>query len=133
VVTRKPGPPKRDRSGFYVTPRGRFPSVTTIISQGMPKPALVHWAAWEAASCAVDNIPELVKARGQQARDELRGWIQRASERKRDTAADLGSIASSKPDSSANPHPNSPTSRCRSWRRSTGSSTPGSRNSRPPN
>lgn len=88
---RKPaGPPKRDRSGYYATPRGRFMSVTTILSNGIPKPALMHWAAFEAAQCAVDNIPELVRARGENARLELRQWIQHAAERKRDAAADLG-------------------------------------------
>lgn len=88
---RKPaGPPKRDRSGHYVTPQGRFMSVTTILSNGIPKPALMHWAAIEAAQCAVDNIPELVRARGEQARYELREWIRHAAERKRDAAADLG-------------------------------------------
>lgn len=88
---RKPeGPPTRDRSGYYATPAGRFMSVTTILSNGIPKPALMHWAAFEAAQCAVDNVPALIKARGQAARDEIRQWIQRAAERKRDTAANLG-------------------------------------------
>lgn len=86
------GPPKRDRSGYYATPQGRFMSVTTILSQGVPKPALMHWASFEAAQCAVDNIPELVRARGEQRRLELRSWIQRAGERKRDTAANLGTV-----------------------------------------
>ena len=84
--------PSRDQEGYYATPVGRFMSVTTIISLGVPKPALFHWAAYEAASCAVENVPALVKARGDEARKELRGWIQRAAERKRDTAADLGSF-----------------------------------------
>ena len=91
--TRKPaGPPARDRSGFYATPKGSFMSVTTIISNGVPKPALMHWAAFEAAQCAVDNIPQLVRARGEDARLEMRQWIQRAAERKRDTAANLGTV-----------------------------------------
>lgn len=90
---RKPaGPPKRDRSGFYATPAGRFMSVTTILSNGIPKPALMHWAAFEAAQCAVDNIPSLVRARGESARLDMRSWIQRAAERKRDTAANLGTL-----------------------------------------
>jgi hypothetical protein len=84
------GPPTRDRSGYYATPNGRFMSVTTILSNGIPKPALMHWAAFEAAQCAVDNVPALIRARGQGARDEMRQWIQRAAERKRDTAANLG-------------------------------------------
>lgn len=88
---RKPvGPPRRDRSGWYPTPAGRFMSVTTILGNGVPKPALMHWAAFEAAQCAVDNIPALVRARGESARIDMRTWIQRAAERKRDTAANLG-------------------------------------------
>lgn len=86
--------PKRDRSGYYTHPAtgDRFMSVTTILSGGIPKPALMHWAAFEAAQCAVDNIPTLVRARGQGARMELRNWLQRAAERKRDTAANLGTL-----------------------------------------
>jgi hypothetical protein len=93
--SRKPaGPPKRDRSGFYMNPAtgDRYMSVTTILSNGVPKPALMHWAAFEAAQCAVDNIPDLVKARGESARLEMRSWIQRAAERKRDSAANLGTV-----------------------------------------
>lgn len=67
-------------------------SVTTILSNGVPKPALMHWAAFEAAQCAVDSIPALVKARGDAARQDIRNWIQRAAERKRDTAANLGTV-----------------------------------------
>ena len=93
MTARKPkGPPSRDRSGYYATPAGRFMSVTTILSNGIPKPALMHWAAFEAAQCAVDNIPLLVQARGQSKRLEMRSWIQRAAERKRDTAANLGTV-----------------------------------------
>lgn len=91
---RKPAAPKRDRAGYYTHPATgeRFMSVTTVLSRGIPKPALVHWASFEAAQCAVDNIPALVRARGESARIELRQWIQHAAERKRDTAADLGSL-----------------------------------------
>lgn len=94
MVTRKrpSGPPKRDRSGFYTHPTTgeRYLSVTSVLSAGIPKPALFHWAAIESAQCAVDNIPMLVRARGEAARAEVREWIRHAAERKRDTAADLG-------------------------------------------
>lgn len=91
---RKPTAPKRDRSGYYTHPANgeRFMSVTTILGKGIPKEALFHWAAFEAAQCAVDNIPALVRARGQQARLDMRTWIQHAAERKRDTAANLGTL-----------------------------------------
>jgi hypothetical protein len=65
-------------------------SVTTILSRGIPKPALMHWAAIEVAACAMDNLPALVRARGPQARAEVQDWLRHAAERKRDTAADLG-------------------------------------------
>lgn len=89
-----PAAPKRDRSGYYTHPGTgeKYLSVTTILSGGIPKQALVHWAAREAALCAVDNVPALVRARGEEARREIATWIQRAAERKRDSAADLGSL-----------------------------------------
>lgn len=90
--TRKPaGPPKRDRSGYYNTPGGKFMSVTTILSNGVPKPALPHWAAREVARCAIDNLPKLARVRGRAAREEAYEWLRCAAETKRDTAADLGS------------------------------------------
>jgi hypothetical protein len=66
-------------------------SVTTILENGIPKLALKHWAAWEAAKCAVDSVPQLVKARGEEARAELTQWIKQASDRKSDKAKNLGS------------------------------------------
>lgn len=83
--------PHRDRSGYYSTPHGRFMSVTTILSGGIPKPALVHWSAAEVARAALDNLPRLVQARGRSARAECFEWLRRASETKRDRGAALGS------------------------------------------
>jgi hypothetical protein len=92
MTTTKPkAAPKRDRSGFYNTPAGKLMSVTTILSNGIPKPNLVHWAAWEVAKSAVDNLPRLVRVRGQQQRDQAVDWLRKAAETKRDTAANLGS------------------------------------------
>lgn len=92
TTTRRPpkAPPKRT-SGYYDTPSGKLMSVTTILGAGIPKPALVHWAALEVAKSAVDNLPTLVKVRGQRQRDEAVTWLKRAAESKRDTAANLGS------------------------------------------
>lgn len=84
--------PKRDRSGYYALPTGeRLMSVTTILSNGVPKPALVHWAAREVAQSAVDNIPTLAKVRGETARAQAFDWLRKAAEAKRDAAANLGS------------------------------------------
>ena len=85
-----PAAPTRDREGYYKTPYGRLMSVTTILSNGVPKPALVHWAAREVAQCAVDNLPRLARVRGQAARSQTFDWLRRAAEVKRDTAAKLG-------------------------------------------
>ena len=91
--TKKPALPKRDRSGYYTAPNGRrLMSVTTIIGNGVPKPALVHWAAREVAQSAVDNIPTLAKVRGETARAQAFDWLRKAAEQKRDAAANLGTV-----------------------------------------
>lgn len=45
--------------GRYTWDDARWQSVTTILSDGLPKPALVQWAANMAASEAVENFDEL--------------------------------------------------------------------------
>lgn len=83
--------PMRDNDGYYRMPDGRkLMSVTTIIENGIPKPGLVHWAAIEVAKCAMDYLPRLLRARGEEARENTYQWLRRAAERRRDTAADLG-------------------------------------------
>src|SRR5690606_14582211 len=48
------------RGHHYVDGNGdRVPGVTTIISDGLPKPALVNWAANSTAEYAVDHWDEL--------------------------------------------------------------------------
>lgn len=85
------GPPVRNRLGFYTLPDGqKCLSVTNIIDNGVPKPALVHWSAREVAACAMESLPRLVRVRGAGAREAERDWLARAAERKRDTAANLG-------------------------------------------
>lgn len=84
--------PMRDDDGYYHMPDGRkLISVTNAIGDGVPKPNLVHWAAWEVARCAMDYLPRLLRARGEDARKRTCSWLQKAAERKRDDAADLGS------------------------------------------
>jgi hypothetical protein len=83
--------PSRNRLGYYNTPYGRFLSVTNVLDHGVPKPALVHWAAREVARSAVENIPMLARARGRTKREEAFEWLRRAAEVKRDNAAELGS------------------------------------------
>lgn len=87
-----PQAPMRDDNGYYHLPDGRkLLSVTNIIGQGSPKPLLVHWAAWEVARCAMDWLPRLIRARGDEDRKRALSWLQKAAERRRDDAADLGS------------------------------------------
>lgn len=67
-----------------------FFSVTTILSGGIPKPALIHWAANEVAGYVCDNLAEvgpLITA----DRDAAYDLLKRAPWRKRDKAAALGS------------------------------------------
>lgn len=92
TVTPAPGPPMRDNNGYYHMPDGRkLLSVTNIIELGVPKPNLVHWAAWEVSRCAMDYLPRLLRARGDEQRRAILGWLQKAAERRRDDAANLGS------------------------------------------
>jgi hypothetical protein len=50
----------RGRGHSYVDANGRkVPGVTTIIGDGIPKPALINWAANETAAAAVDRWDQL--------------------------------------------------------------------------
>lgn len=94
-TTRPPWPattrPTRDNDGYYHMPDGqKLISVTNAIGDGIPKPGLVHWAAIEVARCAMDYLPRLLRARGPEARENTYQWLRRAAERRRDSAADLG-------------------------------------------
>lgn len=71
----------------------RFPSVTTLLKDGVPKTALTYWAANQAATFAVDNI-DLI----QQAKQGTNGWkvaynmVREAPWNNRDAAADMGTV-----------------------------------------
>lgn len=81
----------RRTSGVYRTPHGNFRSVTTVLGEGVAKPALVGWAAYEVANAALDNLPRLSRVRGKTARQEAMGWLKNAHNVKKDAAAKLGS------------------------------------------
>ena len=51
----------RGRGHAYLLDGAPVPGVTTILGQGMPKPALVDWAARTAAGYAIDHWAELTK------------------------------------------------------------------------
>lgn len=68
-------------------------SVTTILSGGVPKPALTSWAAKMAAEYAAERIEELatlVKSEGDVGRREAIDRIKGAPWRQRDNKADIG-------------------------------------------
>jgi hypothetical protein len=50
----------------------KVPGVTTLIGKGLPKPALVNWAARTAAEYAVDNWAELTDAPISERLDQIR-------------------------------------------------------------
>jgi hypothetical protein len=85
--------PRRSTAGFYkdhVTGE-LLRSVTTILSQGSPKEALIHWAGKLVAETAMEHLPQLVRAsRNPATAKEMTDWLKRAHTRKKDERADLG-------------------------------------------
>ena len=84
----------RRAQGFYRDPvtGDRLRSVTTILNQGSPKEALIHWAGNLVAETAIDNLPALVRAsRNPETRQQAYDWLRRAHTRKKDERADVGS------------------------------------------
>ncbi|MEZ5119631.1 MAG: hypothetical protein R2686_06985 [Candidatus Nanopelagicales bacterium] len=57
----------------------KVPGVTTLLSGGLPKPALTNWAARTAAEYAVDNWDRLAGEKPSRRLDEIRGapWASR--------------------------------------------------------
>lgn len=87
--------PARQGNGYYAdhATGDRLRSVTTILGGGVPKPALMFWAAQQCTDCAIDNLPALVAAsRFPEQVAELRSWILRAHTRKKDERAEVGSL-----------------------------------------
>lgn len=55
-----------DDGRYYVwpkTPNVHYPSITTIIKQGVPKPFMAKWTAKKAAEQAMNNLDLLVALR----------------------------------------------------------------------
>lgn len=71
----------------------RLRSVTTILSQGVPKEALIFWAGNLVAQTAMENLEYLLEAaEGTDAeRTEAYNWLRRAHTRKKEDRADVGS------------------------------------------
>lgn len=86
--------PARQGNGYYADhlTGDRLRSVTTILSGGVPKPALMFWAAGVCTDSAIEHLPQLVAAsRDREQLQELARWIKRAHTRKKDERADVGS------------------------------------------
>ena len=84
---------------FYTWRNDNYWSVTTIISGGLPKQALIYWAANQVAEYVCDNpdkVAMLLRPSAdtddarQAARDEAYDFLKRTPWRARDKAADLG-------------------------------------------
>lgn len=85
--------PRRSKAGFYKcwTTGAMLRSVTTIISEGCPKPALIYWAGNLVAETAFEYLPKLVRAvLYPAARQEVYDWLRRAHTRKKDARAEFG-------------------------------------------
>lgn len=78
-------------SRVYAIDGGEYPSVTSIISKGEPKPALIGWAKKVTAEAAIEQyelVGTLIEKDGNKAAiDHLKG----AAYRQRDAAGELGS------------------------------------------
>src|SRR5690606_35587926 len=74
------------RSHWYKLDGEKVDGVTTVISNGIPKPALTNWAAKQAATFAADNLDTLT-ALDREARIDL---VKGSPWRDRDAAARRG-------------------------------------------
>lgn len=85
--------PRRQNNGYYADHEtgDRLRSVTTILGGGIPKEALVFWAANTCVDAAIEALPQLVAAsRSRERLEDLRVWLKRAHTRKKDERADVG-------------------------------------------
>lgn len=85
--------PRRQSNGYYADHEtgDRLRSVTTILSGGVPKEALIFWAANTCVDAAIEALPKLVAASRSSARlEDMRTWLKRAHTRKKDERADVG-------------------------------------------
>lgn len=76
----------RGRGHHYLLDGRKVPGVTTIIGNGLPKPALINWAANTTADYAVDHWDEL----GKEAPSKRLAILKQARYADRDAAANRG-------------------------------------------
>ncbi|MFH9248187.1 hypothetical protein ACH4LK_22495 [Streptomyces lydicus] len=83
----------RPSQGWYRVPGTdiKLRRVTTILSQGFPKPQLVFWAANLTAADAFATLPKLVAASLRPAEKEAAyDWLRKGHIRKKDERAEIG-------------------------------------------
>ncbi|MCP9205551.1 hypothetical protein [Streptomyces cucumeris] len=86
----------RPSQGWYRVPGTdtKLRRVTTILSQGFPKPQLVFWAANLTAADAFATLPALVAASLRPAEKEAAyDWLRKGHVRKKEERGDLGTAA----------------------------------------
>jgi len=83
---------KKSGSRFYTWRNDNFWSVTTIIGGGIPKPALVYWSANQVADFALDNLDTIAGLLATGERDAAYDLLKRAPWRKKEKAADIGTL-----------------------------------------
>lgn len=96
--TAAPAPTGPDRipkpsQGWYRVPGTdiKLRRVTTILSQGFPKPQLVFWAANLTAADAFATLPKLVAASLRpEDKEEAYDWLRKGHIRKKDERAEIG-------------------------------------------
>lgn len=82
----------RGGARFYSWRGANYWSVTTIIGGGLPKPALVYWAANEVAAFACDNLESLASLLESAGREATYDMLKRTPWRKKEKAGDLGTL-----------------------------------------
>lgn len=83
----------RRAKGFYTDPvtGDRLRSVTTILNQGSPKEALIHWAGNLTAETALEYLPRLVRASMDPvSRKKAYDWLRAAHTRKKEERGGIG-------------------------------------------
>lgn len=103
MTARKPKAPPTGRDAIPFAPKNKgyyrdpvsgeqWTRVTTILDKGVPKEALIFWAANTCTQSALDNLPWLVtQSRSSTGIQEAYDHIRRAHTRKKDERADIGS------------------------------------------
>lgn len=83
---------------YYEWNGEKYPSVTTILSKGIPKPGLIKWAGKFVAEGAVKQFDQWYDKTDSEAID----WLAGLPDRRRNSSANLGSVIHAAVDAVAN-------------------------------